>query len=44
MREILLAGCTDRKSSYDASLHGAFHGAMTYCAQQAIREAGYRLT
>jgi len=43
MREILLAGCTDRKSSYDASLHGAFH-AMTYCAQQAIREAGYRLT
>jgi hypothetical protein len=44
MHEILLAGCTDLESSYDAVLDGAYHGAMTYYAQQAIREAGYRLT
>ena len=44
MREILLAGCTDLESSYDAVLDGAYHGAMTYYAQRAIQEAGYRLT
>ena len=44
LREILLTGCTDREYSYDARIGGVYHGAMTYYALQAIREANYRLT
>jgi len=44
MREILLAGCTDRESSYDAPLDGRYHGVMTYHALSAIRGAGYRIS
>lgn len=44
MNEILLSGCTDREYSYDAQIGGAFHGAMTYYAIQAIREADHKLT
>lgn len=44
MHEILLSGCTDREYSYDAYLDGKYHGAMTFFALQAIREANYKLT
>lgn len=44
MREVLLSGCTDKEYSYDAYLGGDYHGAMTYFALQAIREANYKLT
>ena len=44
MKEILLSGCTDREYSYDAYFNGIYHGAMTFYAIQAIREANYNLT
>lgn len=44
MNEVLLAGCTDVEYSYDAFFNGVYHGAMTYYALQAIREANYKLT
>jgi metacaspase-1 len=44
MREILLSGCTDKEYSYDALIGGVYHGAMTYYALQAIREANYQIT
>lgn len=44
MKEILLSGCTDREYSFDANIGGVYHGAMTYFAQKAIRDAGYKLT
>ena len=44
MREILISGCGDREVSYDALIDGDHHGAMTYHAIRAIREAGPQLT
>ena len=44
MKEILLSGCTDKEYSYDALIGGTYHGAMTYHAIKAIRDANYRLT
>lgn len=44
MKEVLLTGCTDREYSYDAFINGFYHGAMTYYAIQAIKQANYRLT
>lgn len=44
MNEVLLGGCTDVESSYDAYFSGVYHGAMTYFALRVIREANYRLT
>jgi hypothetical protein len=44
MREVLLSGCTDKEYSYDALIGGTYHGAMTYYALQAIREANYKIT
>ncbi len=44
MKEILLSGCTASEYSYDALIGGTYHGAMTYFAIQAIREANYDLT
>jgi hypothetical protein len=44
MKEILLSGCTDKEYSYDAYFNGIYHGAMTFYAIQAIREANYNLT
>ena len=44
MKEVLLAGCTDVEYSYDAFFNGVYHGAMSYYALQAIREANYKLT
>jgi hypothetical protein len=44
MKEVLLSGCTDKEYSYDALIGGTYHGAMSYYALQAIREARYNLT
>lgn len=44
MREVLLSGCTDKEYSYDAMIGGVYHGAMTYYALQAIRQANYQIT
>jgi hypothetical protein len=44
MKEVLLSGCTASEYSYDALIGGTYHGAMTYFAIQAIREAKYKIT
>jgi hypothetical protein len=44
MKDILLSGCTASEYSYDALIEGTYHGAMTYFALKAIREAKYKLT
>jgi hypothetical protein len=44
MTEVLLSGCTDKEYSYDALLDGKYHGAMTFHAIQAIRDANYQIT
>lgn len=44
MKEVLLTGCTDKEYSYDANIDGTYHGAMSYYALQAIREAPQTLT
>lgn len=44
MKDVLLAGCTDKEYSYDAYFNDVYHGAMTYCALQAIRQSNYSLT
>jgi len=44
MRDVLLSGCNNKEYSYDARLGDTYHGAMTYHALQAIREANYDLT
>jgi metacaspase-1 len=42
--EILLTASAVNEYSYDAYFEGAYHGAMTHYALQAIRKADYRLT
>lgn len=44
MKDVLLSGCTDKEYSYDARIGGVYHGAMTYYALQAIKEANYQIT
>jgi metacaspase-1 len=44
MTEILLTGCTDKEYSYDALIDGVYHGAMTFHAIKAIRDANHRIT
>lgn len=44
MKEVLLSGCTPSEYSYDALIGGKYHGAMTYFALQAVREANYDIT
>jgi hypothetical protein len=44
MKDVLLSGCTASEYSYDALIGGKYHGAMTYFAIQAIREANYDIT
>ena len=44
MHELLLSGSTDQEYSCDALINGEYHGAMTYMALQAIREANYKIT
>lgn len=44
MKDVLLTGCSDKEYSYDANIDGTYHGAMTYYALKAIREAPHTLT
>lgn len=44
MGEVLLSGCRDDQFSWDARINGTFRGAMSFYAQEIIREAGYRIT
>jgi hypothetical protein len=44
MKDVLLSGCTASEYSYDALIGGKYHGAMTYFAIQAIREANCNIT
>lgn len=44
MNEVLLSGCSDKEYSYDAYFSGIYHGAMTFYALRAIREANYQIT
>lgn len=44
MKDVLLSGCSDKEYSYDANIDGTYHGAMTYYALQAIRQAPQSLT
>jgi len=44
MKEILLGGASDKQYATDAVIEGSYHGAMTYFAIQAIREANYQIT
>jgi hypothetical protein len=44
MKEVLLTGSNDKEYSYDALIDGTYHGAMSYHALKAIRDANYKLT
>lgn len=44
MKEVLLSGCTADEVSWDVKIGSTFHGAMTYCAIEAIKEANYQIT
>ena len=44
MKEVLLTGCSDKEYSYDAMIGGRYHGAMSYFALQAIRQANFTPT
>jgi hypothetical protein len=44
MKEILLSGASDRQYATDAIIDNSYHGAMTYFAIQAIRQANYQIT
>jgi len=44
MTEILLSGCKSNQTSADAYINNDYHGAMSFYAIQAIKDAGYNLT
>jgi hypothetical protein len=44
MKEVLLSACTHQEYAHDARIGGVYHGALTYFALQAIREADYAIT
>lgn len=44
MNEILVAACTDIEHAYDAKFGDKHHGALTYFALHAIRNANYKIT
>lgn len=44
MKELLITACRDIEHSYDARFGDAYHGALSYCALEAIRAAGYHIT
>jgi hypothetical protein len=44
MKEILLSGCKSSQTSADAYINGDYHGAMSYYAIKAIRDANFKLT
>jgi hypothetical protein len=44
MNHVLLSGCRDSEVSWDAKIGDDYHGAMSYHALQAIRDAGSSIT
>ena len=44
MNEVLLSGCRADEVSWDVKIGSTFHGAMTFCAIQAIQEANFQIT
>jgi metacaspase-1 len=44
MKEVLISGCNDHQTSFDARFGNVYHGAMTFCALEILKAAGYRLT
>ena len=44
MKAVLLAGCKHNQYSFDATIEGTPHGAFTFHAIKAIREASYSIT
>ena len=44
MNHVLLSGCRDVEVSWDAKIDGTYHGAMSYHALKAIRDAGSTIT
>ena len=44
MKELVLAGCTDREFAYDDMFDNVNHGAMSYFTLQSIKEANYKIT
>jgi metacaspase-1 len=44
MNHVLLSGCRDDEVSWDAKIEGTYHGAMSYHALKAIRDAGSTIT
>ena len=44
MNHVLLSGCRDVEVSWDAKIGGTYHGAMSYHALKAIRDAGSTIT
>ena len=44
MYHVLLSGCRDDEVSCDAKIDGTYHGAMSYHALKAIRDAGSTIT
>lgn len=44
LNHVFLSGCLDSEVSWDAKIDGIYHGAMSYHAIKAIREAGAELT
>lgn len=44
MNHVLLSGCKDSEYSYDAKLDAKYHGAMTFHAIAAIRDADFRIS
>jgi metacaspase-1 len=44
MNHVLLSGCRDEEVSWDVRIGGDYHGAMSYHATKAIRDAGAQIT
>lgn len=44
MKELLISACSDIEYSYEANIGNCHHGAMTYFALEAIRNANYHIT
>ena len=44
MNHVLLSGCRDEEVSWDVRIEGDYHGAMSYHATKAIRDAGTSIT
>ncbi len=44
MNHVLLSGCRDVEVSWDAKIGSTYHGAMSYHALKAIRDAGSTIT